>query len=108
VAFLGDVGFFGTTPFMAWGDPHSWQRALTGLLEQVDTFVPGHGPIGSREAARLQNGYIQAILDLAEQAQRENLSLAQALALPLPEPYESWPDPWRGIMMEENLKKLLG
>lgn len=108
IAFTGDIGFFGTTPFMVWGDPRGWLRALDALLDlPVDTFVPGHGPVGTREDVRLQHGYVQAIIDLVDCAKRDRLTLSQALALPLPEPYESWPDPWRGIMMEANLGKLL-
>jgi glyoxylase-like metal-dependent hydrolase (beta-lactamase superfamily II) len=107
-AFIGDLGFFGTMPFLAWGDPHGWLRALDELLTlPVDTFVPGHGPVGGRGELMLLKGYIEAILSLAKHARTEKLSLAQALELPLPEPYASWPDPWAPLMLEANLARLL-
>ena len=62
VAFIGDIGFFQSQPFMPFGFPAEWVALLKEMAGwEIDTFIPGHGPVGSKTdlalEARLHPGF---------------------------------------------------
>ena len=62
ILFLGDIGFFKTHPFMIGCDPIGWIHQLEGLEKSsYKTFVPGHGPLGTREDLKDMQAYIQIL-----------------------------------------------
>ncbi len=91
IAFLGDLAFFQQQPFMGSCDPQAWKGQLEEL-EQSDfeTFVPGHGPVGTKADVTLQKEYITALEKLVAQVIESGGSVEDALQLSLPEPFDAW------------------
>lgn len=91
VLFMGDLGFFGSQPFMVFCDPAAWRAWLKEAEGfDVETFVPGHGPLGTVADLRLKGQYIALVEDLVAQAVQEGLTLEETLAQPLSEPFDTW------------------
>jgi cyclase len=62
ICFMGDLGFFASQPFMAFCDPEAWMAWLERAEGfGADTFVPGHGPVGSKADLLSQRRYIAAL-----------------------------------------------
>ena len=58
VLFAGDILFVGSTPVMWVGPVDNWIAALDRLLEMdVETIVPGHGPLTDKEGVRAVRDY---------------------------------------------------
>lgn len=56
--FAGDILFIGSTPVMWAGPLANWLKALDRILAlDVDTIVPGHGPITDKEGVRAVKAY---------------------------------------------------
>lgn len=91
IVFLGDLGFFASQPFMAYADPPAW-REHTAKFEQSanETFVPGHGPVGTKQDLALQREYIAAVEDLVGRVALAGGTVEDALAQPLPEQFQGW------------------
>jgi glyoxylase-like metal-dependent hydrolase (beta-lactamase superfamily II) len=91
IVFMGDLGFFQCQPFMVFCDPLAWKAHLA-RMEHTDfeTFVPGHGPLGTRADLTLQRQYIQALEELVGQAIQKGLSAEETVERPLPAPFDAW------------------
>lgn len=63
VLFAGDVCFFYVTPLAFEGNIAGWVRALQAIedMEDVETIVPGHGPLGTKEQVRELRTYFEVI-----------------------------------------------
>jgi cyclase len=90
ICFMGDLGFFQSQPFMAFCDPGAWMA----WLEQAegfdaDTFVPGHGPVGSPSDLLRQRQYIAALEEMIAGVIAQGSSVEVALAGQLPG-FEDW------------------
>ncbi len=49
LAFIGDLGFFNTHPYLGSSVPEKWLETLDNLIDSPwETFVPGHGPLGTK------------------------------------------------------------
>lgn len=91
IAFLGDVAFFQSPPFMANCDPQAWMALLDKLAQsEFKTLVPGHGPLGNRNDLMLQKRYIAVLEEAVEQVVSSGGTLEQALEIELPEPFDVW------------------
>jgi cyclase len=91
VAFIGDLGFFASQPFMVYCDPQAWIEQLDGMEQwDVETFVPGHGPLGAKADLALQKQYIQGLDELVAQVIKVGGSVENALQQPLPAPFDAW------------------
>jgi len=91
LAFIGDLGFFHRQPFMAFCEPEAWVRQLVALEQaDVETFVPGHGPLGTKADLALQKQYIAMLPKLIAAALADGLSAEEVLEKGLPPPFESW------------------
>jgi cyclase len=56
--FCGDIVFSGGTPVLWAGPVENWIAALEMILDMdVDTVVPGHGPVGDKGAVSLLKEY---------------------------------------------------
>jgi glyoxylase-like metal-dependent hydrolase (beta-lactamase superfamily II) len=65
VAFLGGVGWFGSTPLALHGDPATWVGVLDVVGDLAGVLVPGHGPVGGPDEVAAQRAYLQACIDAA-------------------------------------------
>ena len=96
VVFTGDILFVGGTPIMWAGPVSNWIAAcerIEGL--DVDTIVPGHGPVTDKEGPRQVRRYLEYVRDQATQRQRAGMpALEAALDIDLGE-FADWTDPER-------------
>lgn len=91
IAFVGDLCFFGGSPFMGGSYPPAWESRLAELEESdLIVFVPGHGPLGTKKDVSLQKRYLVAVQEMVAKAVREGASLKEALERPLPEGFAAW------------------
>lgn len=91
LAFIGDLGFFQAQPYMASSSPPEWIAQLEEMDGwDVDTFVPGHGPLGSRADVELEARYIQALEELVQHVVQEGGAVEDALRQRLPAPFDAW------------------
>ena len=91
VVFMGDLGFFQTQPFMAYCDPEAWTAQLEDMeMSAVETFVPGHGPLGTKADVALQREYIAALEELVARVIEAGGSVEDAVQQPLPAPFDAW------------------
>ena len=96
VLFAGDILFIGGTPIMWDGPVGNWLRALDMILDMnVETIVPGHGPITDKDGVRAVRGYWEYITGETKKRFDLGVSAAEAaMDIPLKE-YASWSDPER-------------
>lgn len=90
VCFMGDLGFFESQPFMAFCDPEAWMAWLAEAEGwDVETFVPGHGPVGSKADLARQRRYIAALEAMVAGVIVAGGPVEEALARPLSS-FEIW------------------
>jgi glyoxylase-like metal-dependent hydrolase (beta-lactamase superfamily II) len=91
VAFIGDLGFFQSQPFMPYSSPPDWLALLDDLAGwDIDAFVPGHGPVGSKADVALEARYIRALEDLVQRVVQAGGAVEDALGQTLSPPFDSW------------------
>lgn len=89
--FTGDILFIGGHPIMWAGPITNWIKACDTLLGlDVETIVPGHGPITDKHGVEQVKGYLEYVL--AETRKRYDAGMpafeaAKDISL---EPYASW------------------
>jgi cyclase len=91
ITFLGDLGFFACQPFMVFCDPEAWAAQLQAMeASDIETFVPGHGPVGSKTDLLLLRQYLVALDQMVARVIAAGGSVEDALEEPLPAPFEGW------------------
>jgi cyclase len=92
VLFAGDVLFVGHHAYLGDGDPQGQQAALRELSQlEASVFVPGHGPIGTREDLQRLIAYIDYCQETAGALIREGSGYEDRIAgLKMAERYQDW------------------
>ncbi|MGD8905026.1 MAG: MBL fold metallo-hydrolase [Anaerolineae bacterium] len=91
IVFMGDLGFLQCQPFMVYCDPQAWVAQLAQMEQlDVEVFVPGHGPLGTRADVALQREYITLLEELVTQSIADGLNVEETLQKTLPAPFDSW------------------
>ncbi|MFC2029803.1 MBL fold metallo-hydrolase [Chloroflexota bacterium] len=91
IMFMGDLGFFQTQPFMVYCNPDAWMEQLEEMAHsEIETFVPGHGPVGTRDDITLQCRYIALVEELAARVAGQGGSPDDAIGQALPPPFDAW------------------
>lgn len=91
VAFIGDLGFFHTHPYLGDSTPEKWVANLEALATgEIGAFVPGHGPVGTKEDLIALKNYIRALEKLAAEVVESGCSEEDAVRQPLPDFAENW------------------
>jgi cyclase len=91
LAFIGDIGFFNTQPFMGFCDLDKWREQLRSFHDsEFEVFIPGHGTVGTKEDLARQLDYFNVMEDLVERVVLENGSLKEAKQVVLPKPFDRW------------------
>ena len=96
LVFAGDVAFFSVTPLAFEGHIGGWLE-VCGRADalEVDTIVPGHGPIGGKAELREMRGYLASIREQARAAFDAGRSPEEATeGIELGE-YAMWGEPGR-------------
>lgn len=77
--FAGDILFIGSTPVMWAGPVENWIAALDMILElDVETIVPGHGPVTDKDGVRTVKAYWEYVRGAARASFDERLSADKA------------------------------
>jgi glyoxylase-like metal-dependent hydrolase (beta-lactamase superfamily II) len=93
VAFLGDLAFFRSHPFMPDSDPEVWSTKLMELVSlDLGTCIPGHGPVGGVDDLHLVRKYITALPSQVARAYDKGIDEADVAMLPVPAPFDEWID----------------
>jgi glyoxylase-like metal-dependent hydrolase (beta-lactamase superfamily II) len=91
IAFIGDLGFFHTHPYLGDSTPERWIAILEKLIvSEVDTFVPGHGPVGTVDDLKALIKYLHALDELATGVVEMGGTEDDAARQPLPDFSEEW------------------
>jgi len=91
VAFIGDIGFFDTQPYLGSCDLDLHRQQLHFFLDsQYRVLVPGHGPVGGKEDISLQLDYLAVMENLVGEVVQGDGSLQDAQKITLPEPFDRW------------------
>lgn len=105
IAILGDLAFFGCQPYLGESDAQGWQSQLDWLQQSdVRTFVPGHGPIGTKQDLARQQEYIRHLWAVVTRAVRDRESVEVVANRPLPSPLDAWST--TGLPLEVNVRVL--
>jgi glyoxylase-like metal-dependent hydrolase (beta-lactamase superfamily II) len=93
VVFTGDILFIEGHPIMWAGPVGNWIRACDTILDlDVETIVPGHGPLTDKPGVARLKGYWEYLLDEVRQRYEAGLS-AQEAARDIPmDAYAAWSD----------------
>jgi len=104
IAFLGDLLFVRRHPWMADGEPSSWQASLKHLYDQdITTYVPGHGSVCDKKGLKNLQDYFTNIQQLATTAIADSTQ-SQLLTQPIPKQYQDW---FFSRFYQSNVKFLL-
>lgn len=91
VAFVGDIGFFDTQPFMAYCDIDLYREQLRFFLDSdFRVLVPGHGVVGGKPEVERELAYFDVLEDLVGKAVKKGESLESASQIALPPPFDQW------------------
>jgi len=91
IAFLGDLLFAKTHPWLARGDP----AELVRILEKVETLgleivVPGHGPVGTADDLAVMRQYVTDLEKVAGEVVKAGGSEEEAAQKEIPSHFETW------------------
>jgi cyclase len=91
IAFIGDIGFFDTQPYLGFCDIDLYRQQMR-IFQDPDfrVLVPGHGRVGGQDDIALQLKYLDVMEDLIGEVARRGGSFEEALQINLPEPYDKW------------------
>ena len=91
VAFIGDIGFFDSQPYLGSCDLDLHKQQLHFFLDsQYQVLVPGHGPVGGKEDIHLQLDYLAVMENLVGEVVQGGGSLQDAQKITFPEPFDRW------------------
>lgn len=91
IMFAGDLGFFQSQPFLVFADSQAWTAWMEEAEQSdVEVFVPGHGPLGTKTDLALQRRYIAELEELVARAIQDGLSIEETMEQPLPAPFDAW------------------
>lgn len=104
VVFTGDILFSQAHPVMWDGPVSNWLHACDRILElDVETIVPGHGPITDKQAVRrLKEYWIYLLHEVAARHAAGFSLLEAALDIDLG-PYQDWGEPERLVVNVNTL-----
>ncbi len=93
VVFTADILFIGGHPIIWAGPTSNWLRACDRILEMdVDTIVPGHGPITDKKGVVEVKGYLEYIYQEAEKRYEIGMSAQEAAKDIYLDRYATWTD----------------
>jgi cyclase len=93
VVFTADILFIGGHPIIWAGPTSNWLRACDRILEMdVDTIVPGHGPITDKKGVAEVKGYLEYIYQEAEKRYEIGMSAQEAAKDIDLDHYATWTD----------------
>lgn len=93
VVFTADILFIGGHPIIWAGPTSNWLKACDRILEMdVETIVPGHGPITDKKGVAEVKGYLEYIYQEAEKRYEAGMSAREAAKDIDLDRYATWTD----------------
>lgn len=81
ILFAGDIAFFNMTPFVHNGQATKWVQVLDKILDMdVQTIIPGHGPIGGKKEVAEMREFYRLLIPEAKKRFDGGMSAARAAA----------------------------
>jgi glyoxylase-like metal-dependent hydrolase (beta-lactamase superfamily II) len=97
--FTGDILFNEGHPVVWAGPVSNWIRACDRMLGwDIETVVPGHGPITDRSGIRALKHYLEYVRDEARKRHQAGLSFEQAARDIALDQFKDWLDPERIVV----------
>lgn len=91
IAFMSDLLFVNYHPYLPGCSPEIFRKSLREVGELgVQTFVPGHGPVGSLSDLLLLDRYIQTLESVAREMVKAGKPLEEIRLQPVPPPFDDW------------------
>jgi len=92
IAFIGDIGFFDTQPFLGFCEFENYREQLEFFqASDFEIIVPGHGLVAySKEYLNLQLQYMDLMADLVREVVQGGGTFEQAKQITLPAPFDRW------------------
>jgi cyclase len=91
IAFVGDIGFFATQPFLGFCDIDTYRKQLRFFQDSdFRVLIPGHGPVGDKSDIALELQYLDVMEDLVGKVARREGSFEEAMQITLPVPFDGW------------------
>jgi len=102
--FTGDILFVGGTPIMWAGPVSNWLAACEHIERlDVDTIVPGDGPLTDKDGPRQVRRYLEYVRDQATERHAAGMPAAEAaLDIDLGD-FAEWGDPERIVVNVESI-----
>ena len=106
--FTGDILFIAGHPIMWAGPISNWMRACDLILSlEVETIVPGHGPITDKKGVADVKGYLEYVFQEARARYEAGMPAFEAARdIPL-EQYASWTDGERIVVTVASIYREL-
>jgi len=99
IMWLGDIAFFYVAPWLQHSHPSKWiETCLIIESMNVNTIIPGHGPIGSKTELADMRGYIELLQKESRKRFDTGMSAGAAAADISLDKYDNWIGPERIIM----------
>ncbi len=99
ILFAGDVAFFWVAPFAQNGHISKWIETCDRILGMdVDTIVPGHGPIGGKKDLAEMADYFRVLTVEARKRYQQKMSAGAAAADIRMGRFDNWIGPERIVM----------
>lgn len=92
IAFIGDIGFFDTQPFLGFCEFDHYLAQLNFFqASDFKILVPGHGLVAySKEYLNLQIQYMDLMADFVGKVVQSGGTFEQAKKITLPAPFDKW------------------
>jgi len=99
ILFAGDLAFFHLVPYAHNGYVSKWMESVDKILKMdVDTIVPGHGPVGGKKELAEMNEYFRVLKVEAKKRYDAGMSAGRAAADIKMGKFENWMGPERIVM----------
>lgn len=99
ILFAGDIAFYYVAPFCQNAHPSKWIEWCQAIEKMdVETIVPGHGPIGGKHELAEMRGYLELLKVEARKRYDSKMTAGRAAADIRMGKYENWIGPERIIM----------
>jgi cyclase len=102
--FTGDLLFKNAHPIIWEGPVENWIVALRRLLDMdIETVVPGHGPIGDKTGLRETVHYLEVLTEEAKRRYDAGMSVDDAVRDMVLDEFKGWLDPERVYLNTHTL-----
>jgi cyclase len=99
VVFTGDILFINGHPIIWAGPVENWIKACQLMLDlDVETVVPGHGPITNKQGVAAVKGYLEYITTEAQKRYKAGMPFAEAATDISLADYSTWGDAERIVV----------